>query len=115
MTRGRLFLLCKYTISSTAIVYRVPRRADVSRGNSQVLSSRSRRCIDPWHPLAPRSPILPTLSRPLATLPPFAAVFLLPPRPSSSFLVPRYAHTLAVTSRGQHVGEFKHAPFFVSE
>lgn len=43
-------------------------------------------------------------------LPPFAAVFLFPPQPSSFFLVPRYAHTLAVTSHGQHVGEFKHLP-----
>lgn len=108
----KISILFKSTISTprSCIVSRV----DVSRRNSQVLSSRSRRCIDPWHPLTPRSPTLPTLSCLLLSLscppilPPFAAVFS--SRPSSSFLVPRYAHTLAVTSRGQHVGEFKHLP-----
>lgn len=95
----------------------IPRRAGVSRGNSQVLLSRSRRCIDPWHPLAPRPPFQPSfalrfslsLSFPSA-LSPFATIFLFPLSSLFFLLVPRYAHTLVVTSRRQHVGEFKHLP-----
>lgn len=94
------------------------RIAPVSCGNSQVLPSRSRRCIDPWRPSPLARPSSPSLAyRSLVThslsLSLSAAVFLFPTHPSSSFLVPpaRYAHaTLGVTSRGQHVGEFNICP-----
>lgn len=57
-------------------------------------------------------PSLAPLFAPLSFPPshPFALRRGLPISPSLFFLVPRYAHTLAVTSRGQHVGEFKHLP-----
>lgn len=50
----------------------------------------------------------PSLSFTLTTV----FLYFHPVHPSSSFLLPpaRDAHTLGVTSRGQHVGEFKHLP-----
>lgn len=98
-------------------VSRVRVSPPVSCGNSQVLSSRSRRCIDPWHP--PSSLFLPfrlsfadPLSCSFISFSLSLTVVFLHFHPSSSFLLPpaRDAHTPGMTSRGQHVGEFKHLP-----
>lgn len=108
--------LLKFTDRYIAIVYPASRRCiprefsgsalPVSSLHWSLASSRLS-LTHPFNPLLRSACFSLSLSLPSA-LPPFASIFLFPLSSLFFLLVPRYAHTLAVTSRRQHVGEFKH-------